>query len=57
MMSKHIFVWKPERTTVYYNNITTSLPAETPLDQLKDIGYRAAGIIREKWILVFITEQ
>jgi len=54
MMVKHIFVWNPERTTVYYNNFFTS---RDPLDQLKDIGYRAADIIRENWILVFITQQ
>ena len=49
MMVKHIFDWNPERTTVYYNN------SRDPSDQLKYVGYRAADIIREKWILVFIT--
>jgi hypothetical protein len=54
MMAKHIFVWNPRRTTVYYNNFFTS---RDPLDQLKDIRYRAADIIRENWILVFITQK
>ena len=54
MMVKYIFVWNPEMTTVYYNNFFTS---RDPLYQLKVTGYRAADIIRENWILVFITQK
>ena len=54
MMVKHMFVLNPERTTVYYNNFCTSIG---PLVQHYDVGYWAADIVRENWIIVFITQQ